>query len=179
VKKNIIKILLSFVILTIGLNVDFPIEFQNKQTQIIITHILLILALPIILLNYKSGMKIKRPFNWVFHIINSFFLLVIGYMFLWVIMFDFIGHFPVWTDQKIYINQADTTQIIVKQEYRISGSIISWRERKVKNIVPGIRWSRPASTATLNGTWKFINKENDSNIKDTIVNYKNGKTYKK
>ena len=90
-------------------------------------------------------------------------------------MIDFSGYFPIWTDQKIYINQADTTQVIVGQEYRISGSIIGWRERKVKNIFPGTRWTRPASTDTLNGTWRFINQEYDFDIKDTIVNYKDGK----
>lgn len=178
-QNTIIKILLSFIILTIGLYVDFPIELQNKPTQIIIENLILLSALTIIFFNYKFGSKIKRPVNWILNIINSFFLLVFGYLFLWRIMFIFSGYFPTWTDQVIYINQADTTQVIVGQEYRISGSIISWRKRKVKNILPGIRWTRPARTDTLNGAWRYINREYDFDIKDTIVNYKNGKMCEK
>lgn len=180
-KKIIIKILFSFCILTIGLYVDSPIEFQNKPTQIIIENLLFLSALTIIFFNYKSGHKIKRPFNWISHSVNSFFLVVFGYMFLWILMFDFSGYFPVWTDKKIYINQADTTQVIVGQEYYISGSIIEWRERKVKQILPGIRWTRPTTTDTLQGTWRFINKESAFNFEslDTIANYQDGKMREK
>jgi hypothetical protein len=176
-KKIITKILLSFIVLTIGLFINLPIEFQNKPTQIIIENLVYLLALTIIFFIYKNGIKIKRPFNWISIILNSFFLLIIGYKFLWIIGFDFTDydHHPVWTDQHIYINQTDTTQIIVGQEYRISGSIIDWRVRKVNKIIPGIRWTRPASIDTLNGKWRFINKEFDFDIKDTIANFKAGK----
>ena len=97
-------------------------------------------------------------------------------MFLWILMFDFTGYYPVWTDKKIYINQADTTQVIVGQENRISGSIISWRQRKIKTIFPGIRWTRPAETKSLNGKWRVIFKGDEFDFPfDTIADLKNGK----
>lgn len=174
-KRTVIQIILSFTFLAIVVFVNFPIEIQNKSAEIVIEHAVLLLGLTMIFFCYKAGRKIKRPFNWISHIVNSLFLLIIGYTFLWKIMFDFSGNYPVWTDKKIYINQADTNEVIVGQEYRISGSMIDWRERKVKIIMSGIRLTRPVSTNTLNGRWRYINREYESSIKDTIANFKNGK----
>jgi hypothetical protein len=175
-QNQTITIILSFVILTLGLLIDFPIEFLHKPTHIFLEHLVYISALTLIFFNYRLGRRIKQPYNWISHTINSFFLLVIGYMFLWILLFDFTGYYPVWTDKRIYINQADTTQVIVGQENRISGSIISWRERKVTTIFPGIRWTMPAETKLLNGKWKVIFKGDEFDFPfDTIVNFKNGK----
>jgi hypothetical protein len=173
-RSTIIKIVLSFVIVAVCFYIDFPIEIQNKPIQIVFTHLLFLIAFAMMFFNYKAGGKLQRPLNWISHIINSFYLVVVGYIFLWIVMFDFSGYFPVWTDQKVYINQADTTQIMVEQEYRISGSIIDWRVRKVKGLARGIRWSRPTSTDSLNGEWRFIDKEGES---DDIRHFKSGKAY--
>jgi hypothetical protein len=159
----------------VGLTIEFPLEFQNKPTQIVLEHLFFLFAFAVLFFNYKNGQKIKRPLNFISHILNSFFLIIIGYLFLWRIMFDISGYYPLWRDINVYTNQTDTAKIIVGQEYRISGSMIDYRLRNVKTIIPGIRWTRPAKIEDLTGTWRFIDKEYDFSIKDTIAHFKNGK----
>jgi len=171
-----IKLILFFCILIIGLSIDSPVEFKNKLFQIIFEHLIILVAFILLFFNFRIGRKFKRPLNWISHIINSILVLIIGIHFVWIILLDFSGYYPIWTDSKIYINQVDKSQIIVGQKNRISGSIIYWRIKKVKNILPGIRLISSAKTDTLNGTWRLITKEDEFNSKgDTIINYKNGK----
>lgn len=165
-KRALLQLLFSFLLISYGIWGSFSIEFINKTTQVIFEHVAILSGLAILFINYRFILLFRPPIVWIFHIVNACLIIVLGFTLLFDISRDISGKYCVWTDKNLYVKQNDT---IINQVYYVSGSIMDGRLIKVKENLHWIRFSTIIKPKYVSGYWELIDL---NNRKDTIINFK-------